>query len=210
MDDPDIHFGYFCLFLARGKDWCEPESIRPNCSVLLKSEGSERWWLILDNGEESHGPHEISQSQELAQRLLGRQVGDTIILRHGIEDLAYEVADVQSKFVRAFQEKAEEFSTRFPENMNLFRVRVEEDDLSKIFQTIDRRAQFVHRAERIYREGTLPFATFCSLVGMSTIEGWNGFTNNASTFIRFGAGTDEESKVFEDILPSDQPVLCWI
>ena len=161
MDDPDIHFGYFCLFLALEKDWCEPESVGPNCSVLLKSEGTERWWLILDNGEESHGSHEISPSQEFAQRLLGRQVGDTIILRHGIEDLAYEVADVQSKFVRAFQETAEEFSTRFPENMNLFRVQVKEDDLSKIFQTVDRRAQFVHRAERVYRGGTLPFATFC-------------------------------------------------
>ena len=201
MDDPDIHFGYFCLFLAREKDWCEPEIVGPSCSVLLKSEGAERWWLILDNGEEAHGPHELSPSQEFAQRLLGRRGGDTIMLRQGIEDLVYEVAEVQSKFVRAFQETSEEFSTRFPENMSLFRVRVEEDDFSKIFQTVDRRAQFVQGAERQYREGTLPFATFCSLIGISTIEGWNAFTNNASTRIRCGAGTNEEVRIVGDILP---------
>ena len=201
MDDPDIHFGYFCLFLAREKDWCEPEIVGPSCSVLLKSEGAERWWLILDNGEEAHGPHELSPSQEFAQRLLGRRGGDTIMLRQGIEDLVYEVSEVQSKFVRAFQETSEEFSTRFPENMSLFRVRVEEDDLSKIFQTVDRRAQFVQGAERQYREGTLPFATFCSLIGISTIEGWNAFTNNASTRIRCGAGTNEEVRIVGDILP---------
>ena len=207
MDDPEMHFGYFCLFLSREKDWREPESVASGCSVLLRDAGAERWWLILDDGEEPHGPHELNPSQEFAQRLLGRQVGDTITLRQGIEDLSYEVAAVQSKFVRAFQETAEEFSTRFPESMKLFRVRIEEDDLSKIFQTVDRRAQFVHGAEQVYREGTLPFATFCSLVGISTIEGWNAFTNNASTFIRFGAGTDEEANVFENLLPQTSGIV---
>ena len=57
------------------------------------------------------------------------------------------------------------------------------------------------RAERQYREGTLPFATFCSLIGISTIEGWNAFTNNASTRIRCGAGTNEEVRIVGDILP---------
>ena len=201
INEPTLHLGYFGLFLAREEDWVEPEIVGPGCAVLLRNEGTERWWQILDNGEESHSSQELSPSQELAQRLLGRRVGDTIVLRQGIEDLVYEVAAVQSKFVRAFQETSEDFSTRFPENMNLFRVRVEEDDLSKIFQTVDRRAQFVHLAERLYREGTLPFATFSSLVGISTIEGWNAFTKNPSNRFRFGDGTNEEESLVSGILP---------
>ena len=189
------------LFLARGQEWVEPEIVGPGCAVLLKSEGAERWWLILNDGEESRSPHELTPSDNLALRLLGSRPGDTIVLRQGIEDLVYEVAAVQSKFVRAFQETAEEFSTRFPENMGMYRVRVEEGDLSKIFQTVDRRARFVQEAERLYREGTLPFATFSSLVGISTIEGWNAFTNNPSTLFRFGAGTNEEVKIVGDVLP---------
>ena len=73
-------------------------------------------------------------------------------------------------------------------------------DLSKIFQTVDRRAQFVQEAERLYRAGVLPLAAFASLVGISTIEAWNAITKNPSIRFRSGSGTDEEAKAFVDVL----------
>ena len=200
FDEPELHLGYFGLFLSRENDWVEPKVVGPGCAVLLRSDGAERWWLVLDNGEESRSPYELSPSQDLAQKLLGRRVGDTVVLREGFEDLAYEVAAVQSKFVRAFQETSDEFSTRFPGNMSMYRLKVEEDDLSKIFQTVDQRAKFVQEAERLYREGVLPLASFSALVGISTIEAWNAFTKNPSRRFRSGAGTDEEAKAFGDVL----------
>ena len=200
FDEPELHLGYFGLFLSRENEWIEPEVVGPGCAVLLTSEGAERWWLILDNSEESRSPYELSPSQDLAQKLMGRQVGDTVVLREGFEDLAYEVAAVQSKFVRAFQETSDEFSTRFPGNTSMYRLKVEEDDLSKIFQTVDRRAQFVQEAERLYREGVLPLAAFSSLVGISTIEAWNAVTKNPSMRFRSGTGTDEETEASGDLL----------
>ena len=103
------------------------------------------------------------------------------MLREGFEDLSYEIVAVQSKFVRAFQETSEEFSTRFSGNMGLARVSVQDDDFAKVFQSVDQRDYFVRRAERLYQEGQLPFVSFCSFVGLSALEVWCAGTQDGVT-----------------------------
>lgn len=193
LHDPTTHLGYFAMFLGRDGDWEEPTTIGPGCAVLLKSESDNQWWHVLDEGEERLGSRELRSSDELAQRLSGKGAGDTILLREGIEDLSYEVETVQSKFVRAFQETSEEFSTRFPGNIGLSRVKVAEHDFTKVFQSVDQRDQLVREAERMYRDGRLPFSSFCSLLGRSVLEVWRGCTKNGPVPIRFGIGTAEEA-----------------
>ena len=122
------------------------------------------------------------------------------MLREGLEDLSYEIVAIQSKFVRAFQEIGEDFSTRFSDNTGLSRVTAEGDDFSKIFETVDQRNKFVTEAERIYVEGRLPFGSFSSLIGMSTLEAWNTFTQSPSTRIRFGNGSEAEAQEANDLL----------
>ena len=75
IDDPDIQLGYFQLFVGRDKDWTEPEAVCPGCAVLLKDDSTERWWQILDMGEEPVTSHEIVANDSLAQRLDGMHVG---------------------------------------------------------------------------------------------------------------------------------------
>ena len=200
LDDPAVHLGYFWLFPSRDTRWEEPETVGPGCAVRLKSDSTEQWWSILDDGEQPRWPHDLSLNQEFAQRLLDRRVGETIVLREGLEDLSYEVTAVQSKFVRAFQETAEEFSTRFPGNLGLSRIRVEDGDLSKIFQGVDERHQHVRQMDRMYREGQLPFLSFSHLLGRPPIEVWRDCTEGGSTRIRFGAGTEEESNKASEML----------
>ena len=58
-DDPDVQLGYFRMFVGRDKELVEPDVVAPGCAVLLKSESVEQWWLILEDGEESRGDHEL-------------------------------------------------------------------------------------------------------------------------------------------------------
>ena len=127
----------------------------------------------------------LDPNQDLAKQIMGRRVGDTVVLRQDLEELSYEVVEVQSKFVRAFQETAEEFSTRFPGNMGLSRIRFEDDDYTKVFQIVEQRDHAFREAERMYQEGRIPFASFSSLVGRSTIELWRATTLSGTTRIRF-------------------------
>ena len=214
-DDPAAHLGYMGLFLVHEEECVEPDHVGPGCAVLLKNDEKQRWWHILDDGDESRDRYELPPSNDLAQRLLGRRVGDTIVLREGIEELTYEVSEVQSKFVRAFQETGEEFSTRFPDNVNLSRIRVDGNDFSSIFQVVDRRGRLFRQAERLYGEG-LPFASFCSLVGKSTVEGWHAWTRDPSKRLRVGAGTPEGASQARTLLQGadgvvlDMPALLTV
>ena len=199
LDDPSAHLGYFTMFLGRDKDWVEPETIGPGCAVLLKNETEEQWWQILDDGEEPNGSYDIPQNHDLAQRLMGGTVGDTIVLREGMEYLSYEVTALQSKYVRAFQETSAEFTTRFPGNMEMYRIEIKNDDFTKLFQNVERRDQFVRRASELYRQGRLPFASFSALIGRSVVEVWqasvwHAHTANDFTKIRFGTGSAEDAE----------------
>ena len=85
LNDPDAHMGYFRLFFrAEMRDWDEPVVVKPGCAIRIKSDNEEQWWRILEDGEESYGPRDLSSDDDLAQRLLGRNVGDTIVFSSGI------------------------------------------------------------------------------------------------------------------------------
>ena len=200
INDPDVQLAYMGLFLAGDREWVEPETVGPGCAVLLKGERGDQWWQVLDEGEEPRTDRELQSSHDLAARLLGRGKGDTIVLREGLEDLSYEIAAVQSKFVRAFQETAGDFSTRFPEHTGLSSVTADDDGMVKVFQQIDLRDHFYRELERAYQEGRLPLAAFSSRLRRPVLELWHAYTGNTSTRIRFGAGTEEEATEASELL----------
>lgn len=186
---PDVQMGYCGTFMSRDKGWMEPKEVGPGCAVLLKREASEQWWLILDDSDESLSHYEIPSTHHLARELLGRGTGDAIVLREGLEDLSYQIVAVQSKYVRAFQETIDEFSTRFPEHKGMYRVSFKDDDFSPLFQSVDDRYRLGTAAENFYAEGRLPFASFCSIMGKSVPEVWSVCTQGEFVPIRFGNGT---------------------
>ncbi len=192
-DDPNVHLAYIGLFQGSERTLAEPETVGPGCAVLLQNESTRQWWYILEDGEATLGPYDVPQTHELAQDLKGRRTGETVVLRQGLEDLSYKIADVQSKFVRAFQETIAEFSTRFPGNENLSRIEIKGDDFTKVFLSLDQHSVYVRKAIEIYRDGQLPFVTLCSLLGKSVLEVWRGFTEDDSTTLHTGTGTDKEA-----------------
>ena len=191
QNDPAAHLGYFALFQGVDDQMVDPQVVEPGCAVRIKSGEEELWWYILEDGEESHGPQYQLPESEFAQRLEGRRVGDIIEFRSGLEELSYEVIAIQSKYVRAFQETTEEFSTRFPNDQSLSRVKLD-DDFSQIFQSIELRSQFVSNIEGLYQTGRLPFISFCSLLGRSVLDIWPEYIMQPDGWFHFGSSAYEE------------------
>ena len=200
FDDPRVHLAYVGLFLEHEGLEAEPAIVGRGCAVLLKRETEERWWHVLDEGEEPHNEYAKAPTQDPAKRLLGKRVGDHIMLRDDLEKLSYEIIAIQSKYTRAFQETNEEFSTRFPESRDLSRVTADDEGLARVFVNIDQRDEFSRALEGPYREGRLPFASFASHCGRSVVEAWRGCTEDDSFRIRFGIGTDEDGSSAGDLL----------
>ena len=199
-NDPKIHMGYFGLFQGCNKERMEPKIIGPGCAVLLRNDSTECWWYIVDDREEVRDHHDLRSDQDLAQQLLGRSVGETVVLREDLEDLAYEIVDVQSKFLRAFRETCEEFSTRFPGNRALSRVEIQDDDFTKIFQSIDQRDRISRTVEQKYQEGELTMAKLSSVLRRSVLEIWWVWTKSDTARIRVGTGTEDENNKADKLL----------
>ena len=183
----------------------EPETIGPGCAVFLRSEAQERWWHIVDEGEDPRGTYELAPEHPLARRLIGHSIGDNISLREDLETLSYEIASIQSKFVRAFQEVTEEFSTRFPEDQGLFRVPVD-----NIHQVVDQRTKYVEDAETLYRSGRIPLVSFASVIDKSVVEVWRGFTKDPSCRVLFGTRNDGNKSDAELLRDTESVVLDLI
>ena len=71
-----------------------------------------------------------------SQELLDRQRGGTLTLPEGIGERSDRIADIQSKYVRAFQETASGFPARFPGNTDLSRVPVPADDITQFLGVV--------------------------------------------------------------------------
>jgi len=197
LNDPATHLGYFGLFLGWSEQWEEPVAVEPGCSVRIKDK--EQWWHILEDGEEPNGPRELPPDSGLAQRLLGRSIGDVVVLRQGPGNVSYEIAELQSKYVRAFQETCVEFSLRFPDDMSLSLVEMD-SNFTQFFQSIELRHQHVRNAEELYESNRLPFASFCSLIGSSTLAVWPDYAAQPDRRIHFGTGSYEEANEAGDLL----------
>lgn len=205
-NNPVAHMGFFTLFQGIDNRVPEPQVVGPGCAVHIRNGEEEQWWYILEEGEESYGPQYQLPESDLARRLEGQRVGDIVEFRSGLEDLSYKVLAIQSKYVRAFQETAEEFSTRFPENHSLSRVKLD-DDFSQIFESVELRSQSVSNADGMYQTGRLPFLAFCSIIGYPALEVWPEYTMRPSARIHFSSGAVEEVIEAEELLDEATDVV---
>ena len=62
------------------------------------------------------------------------------------------------------------------------------------------RNNFVRNAEELYCSKQLPFASFCSLIGSSTLEVWPEYTAQPDKRLHFGTGSDQETVEARDLL----------
>ncbi len=122
-------------------------------------------FTILDEPPVDRQRGELSADDPLACKLLGRRKGETVVVRDtGIERLAYEIADVQSKYVHAFQETFLKFGTWFLEDESLHRMEFKGDDFSQMFMLLDRRYAHVSQVMSLYRENRLPLGLIARLI----------------------------------------------
>ncbi len=158
----------------------------------------------------SHDPDEVQHlidaegfpaaSASLAQELLGLQRDDTVTLQDGIEKLSYRIADIQSKYVRAFQETASGFPTRFPRNTDLSSIPVAEDDFTNFLSVIDKQDRFVRELQELYRDEPVPFALLCARLGRPAPELWRTCTAGDGLRIRFSTGSAKEAEKGQELL----------
>ncbi|MDP9068415.1 MAG: tetratricopeptide repeat protein [Actinomycetota bacterium] len=190
FDDPEIHLAYVGAFLNReeeDKKLLDVETVGLDTAVHLRSGDGERHFLIVDE-DLPRRPDELPPEDSLAQRLIGLRKGDEAKIREGIEELTYEVTDVQSKYVFAFQETLLEFGTRFPEHEGLHRFQVADDDLTPLIRVLEAQRKQVETSLEFYRSRLIPISTLSKMLRKHPAEVWIGLLNDSEQAVKVSTG----------------------
>lgn len=169
FNDPEIHLAYVYYFLAREKSdeaILKKEEIDGDCVVKIKRGEVTEVYFISANQETDLANNILNANHHLSQKLLGHKRGDQIDL-----DGAWQIDEIQSKYVFAFQETLTKYPRMFPEAQGLQRID-DDENLSKMLSFVDRRHEHITEAQQLYFGRKIPLCTFAQIIRISTIEAW--------------------------------------
>jgi tetratricopeptide (TPR) repeat protein len=162
----EIHLAYLRIFLQVSKRVnLDFEIVKENCAVLLNGENQSRWIKIINDPSPDPGSYEFSTESKIASLCMSCKKGDVIIFQDGqFEKLAYVIGEIQSVYVRAFQETFEEFSTRFPDNYSLQKIDINNNDYIEFFNGVARASSAFEFIYSYYKTGAINLEQFSKLI----------------------------------------------
>jgi hypothetical protein len=208
--NPQTLLAYLSMFLGREEQdgaLLAPCEIGIDCTVALQRGNETLRCTLLDEMTVPRDPSELAPTEALAQKLMGHHKGDQIIWESGPTDLTYEVIEVQSKYVAAFQETLKEFNLRFPDNHALHRLEVPENNPSTILTVIDAHHRQTTELRTIYAREHWPLGTIASLAGCSLLDVWAGLVNQRDVRVFVAGGSIEEKRQAKEVLAGANEVV---
>ncbi len=177
FEDEDAH-GRYLFFFLRHEPKLElrdpPATVANNCAVLLQSTTGDRRWVTLEDEQPLASRGEFASTSELGQLLLGRKVGDAIELPGNVVQVeTASIREIQTKYVRAFQDTFENFRRRFPGTSVLQRVQLgdaENFDPSPLIESLKSRRAHIEECIQLYSENPCSLYLFANSIGINELE----------------------------------------
>lgn len=196
------HFNYFVAFLERetnSNSLLEHTEVRANSAVCLQGQyGTPSWLILVDDDNAEVNQDEINLKDSLAQKLLGKVIGDEVKLKEDyITQDTRKIIDIKSKYVYAFQKSLELLQSRFPETPGLWMVQIDfnesKDQLPKSIQNVlDKSSDSFLELEKLYKQRGLPIGVFAKLAQRDVLSVWGGLISKEDLGIHCCIGTAEE------------------
>ena len=204
FDNPAAHLAYVGHFLeSEGTmgEALQPTSVQVDCHVNLQSASDTISITIVDSDKPNVQAGERRPDDPLAQRLLGATIGQRVSIQIARDaETEYEVKEIKSKYVQAFQETLERFPAWFPGQEGLERVPVGEGDISALTARLDAFHETTERLRFYYENRFIGLGTFARLMHCTQVEAWNGIV--AEPDMRFVAseGSPQEQEEHQKLL----------
>lgn len=116
-----------CLLRNQGDDaWLNATQADVDTAICVEDESGKRIWYVIEDREDVEiDRNEIQPSHQIAQQLLGKSVGEKIVLRDSpLGQKKGKILEVKSKYVHACLDSMENFETRFPDASALYQFTI--------------------------------------------------------------------------------------
>jgi tetratricopeptide (TPR) repeat protein len=193
----EIHLAYINLFFrAEDKVDLNLDSVQINTAVLLSNKFEKRWIKIIDIDPISELDLEYSKDSNQGRILIGHRVGDVVEYQNSsLEKLSFNITEIQSIFVRAFQETLEEFSVRFPGNQSMQRMQVIDNDFTDLFQFIMHSDSQRDKIKDLYITGAMTIEQFANVIGKNQLLVFLSLQQGGDNKIIASLGTHEDQNL---------------
>jgi uncharacterized protein HemY len=196
---PEIHLAYVSLFMRiedEIKDLLNADSVAPDTAILINETTTTHWIKLLSTVKPTD-EWEFAPDSETGKILLGHKKGETVLFKSTqFETLSYTIQEIQSVYVRVFQESFEEFGTRFPNHDGMNKMDIPDGDFSKIITPLYQRSAFVDQVFGFYKQGKLPISTVARMLHASQYEIFSSFQalKNNRVFGSYGSLADQKTQ----------------
>lgn len=188
------------------------DRVSTQCAVLLEDERAEKRWVIIEDDRPVPSRGEFAADSELALRLIGHAVGEIIELPGGV--LGPEKAtirEVQTKYVRAFQDSIARFRERFPETSFIQHMHVgngDDFDPTPLIESLKHRREHVDKCLNFYRTHPCTLHWLATCVGISELEAIKALAQYPTGVIRCCQTTAREfEQLYEEGMSAEVVVL---
>lgn len=213
FNDEEVHHAYVQLFMDhthRESGDLDVKGVAVDFAVHLKdSKGEKKTYVIVEQQEYDLQHNEIPPHDPRAVKLLGSHTGDRVTFNEGrVDEIEYEIVDVQSKYVYAYQQTIIRHTEWFGGSDAMFVMNVADGDFSKLFRMLDRQEQRQQETAKMYLDRRLPLATLAQLKGKNLFETWASLVHSKDARLYVTTGEPSEVQRGTEILAaSDAAVL---
>ena len=221
-DDSQTHLKYIAAFSRHKKDndeWLNVTQADVDTAICVEDEsGKHRWYVIEDREDVKTDRDEVQPSHRIAQQLLGKAVGEKIVLRDGPMGIENgTVVDIKSKYVHACRDSMENFEIRFPNVSGLYKRTIpdlDSDDpesvsqqFEPILQQVRNRSEGIDNAKDIYKKGKITIGALADAVNEHPIDIWGSLICEEDVGIRCCEGNELEREAALKLLGNKNIIL---
>lgn len=202
MDDGDVHLRYIQSIFLGGhseREWLIADTVGDATAVCLEDVSGDRSWYVLDDRVDADiGRNELRLNHPLAQRLLGKKVGDKVQLKEEPAASEATVIEVKSKYIHACHESAGILEVNFPEVKGFVAFRFPKGEegarvaVESILDQIGKSHDAHQAALGFYLGGKTSLGHLANLIGTNIVDTWSGLTCDRNQSVWCCLGTDEE------------------
>jgi len=210
-----VHLQYIQTFLFQGNErheWLEVNEVGVDVAVAVKdSTGDVQWFVIEQRTDGDVTKGELPTTHALAQQMLGKKVGDSVILKQSsMSTEEGTITEIKSKYVHALHESANVFEVRFPEEAGAFfslKLKEGEQGVRELLQKLgaqeDARRKVFQEANALYMSNPLTIGSVSRILRCNVLEAWNHLSSDENSKIICASAIPDEQEEAIGILAQD-------
>jgi len=193
----EMHSNYISTFFsisATHDDWLTANEVKVDTAAIVESDtGRRETYFIVDRKDAILAQGEITPANIMAQRLLGKKVGDNVVLKDGpFTRRSGKIVEIKTKFVHALHESLALTENDLVNIPGFFSIPIGKpmkegalpEGLDAIIKTDNERQEFLELVEKTYKNGNITLGTFARLIDKDVIDVWEAVVNRPDIGLR--------------------------